>query len=143
MISRFGFGVLVPLLMLTSFPNMALAEGSSLHDAFLQQEHKKEEHRKKNPYSKYVLLTLFKDKEGVATGVNIYPGEDPGLFQAAGFKSGDVIMAIDGKPILDASMANKIVEALYQGESIVADIKNGNELRKLSIDFKVLESKIQ
>ena len=66
---------------------------------------------------------------GRITGLVVDPGTNSGAFQAAGFRSGDVITGIGGKRVTSASDGSALMSSLRPGSSVSVTVKrDGREL---------------
>ncbi len=126
--------VIVPV----SFGLMESSNAAGLQDSLLKQQVIKTEHRKKYPYSRYLRLTLRRDENNQPNGVFVYPGEDPVLFQKAGFKEGDVITEVDGMAATTNASAVTAVEKLYGGSFLEILVENKGVSRQILISFEEL-----
>lgn len=74
---------------------------------------------------------------GQVTGLTLYPRGSEGLFAALGLEPGDVLMAINGQPVSDATGLARFGRSLSGPEPIRLEIeRNGTER---TIDLKVPE----
>ena len=68
-------------------------------------------------------------EDGRITGLVVDPGSNSGAFQAAGFRSGDVITGIGGKRVTSASDGSALMSSLRPGSSVSVTVKrDGREL---------------
>jgi general secretion pathway protein C len=66
---------------------------------------------------------------GRITGLVVDPGSNSGAFQAAGFRSGDVITGIGGKRVTSASDGSALMSSLRPGSSVSVTVRrDGREL---------------
>lgn len=66
---------------------------------------------------------------GRITGLVVDPGSDSGAFQAAGFRSGDVITGIGGKRVTSASDGSALMSSLRPGSSVSVTVRrDGRDL---------------
>ena len=66
---------------------------------------------------------------GRITGLVVDPGANSGAFQAAGFRSGDVITGIGGKRVTSASDGSALMSSLRPGSSVSVTVRrDGREL---------------
>lgn len=70
---------------------------------------------------------------GRVVGLEVQPGGDGGAFAAAGFRPGDVITSVDGKPVSGAGDGAALAGALKPGTSISVTVKRGDQSLPLAI----------
>lgn len=70
---------------------------------------------------------------GRVIGLEVLSSGDGSTFRAAGFQPGDVIQAIDGKPVTGAPDAATLSAALRPGASISVTVKRGDRQLPLAI----------
>lgn len=71
-------------------------------------------------------LNFAPRKEGNAiTGITVQPQGDGAIFRAAGLRQGDVIRAINGRPISSAADAASITSAMRPGARLSLDVERG------------------
>ena len=68
------------------------------------------------------LRPVPKYNNGVVAGFEVYPGARSSLFDQWGLKSGDMVTAIDGQPLMDSDQAMALFGALTKGEAITATV---------------------
>ncbi len=74
-----------------------------------------------------------KAEGGKIVGLEVLSSGDGAVFSAAGFQSGDVITAVDGKPITGPGDAATLSGALRPGASISVTVKRGDRQLPLAI----------
>lgn len=74
-----------------------------------------------------------KAEGGKIVGLEVLSSGDGAVFSAAGFQSGDVITAVDGKPISGPGDAATLSGALRPGASISVTVKRGDRQLPLAI----------
>ena len=70
----------------------------------------------------------------VLRGYRVYPGRKRNVFARLGLQSGDVITAIDGMPIDDATTTLNVLRELVNGAALTVDIQNQHGYRKVTLD---------
>lgn len=70
---------------------------------------------------------------GKVIGIEVLSAGDGATFRAAGFQPGDVITAVDGKPITGAADVGILSGALRPGASITVNVKRGDRQLPLAI----------
>lgn len=70
---------------------------------------------------------------GKVVGLEVLSAGDGSTFRAAGFQPGDVIQAVDGKPVTGAADAAALSAALRPGASIAVTVKRGDRQLPLAI----------
>jgi len=72
-------------------------------------------------------------KAGKVVGVEVLSSGDGSAFRAAGFQPGDVITAVDGKPITSAADAAALSGAIRAGTSVAVTVRRGDRQLPLAI----------
>ncbi|MCW1384026.1 PDZ domain-containing protein [Novosphingobium sp. KCTC 2891] len=70
---------------------------------------------------------------GRVTGLEVMPSGDGKVFRAAGFQPGDVITAVDGKPVSGAGDGALLAGALRPGASVSVTVRRGDRQLPLAI----------
>ncbi len=70
---------------------------------------------------------------GKVVGVEVLSSGDGAAFRAAGFQPGDVITAVDGKPITSAADAAALSGAIRAGTSVAVTVRRGDRQLPLAI----------
>lgn len=70
---------------------------------------------------------------GKVVGVEVLSSGDGSAFRAAGFQPGDVITAVDGKPITSAADATALSGAIRAGTSFAVTVRRGDRQLPLAI----------
>ncbi|MGV3513248.1 MAG: type II secretion system protein N [Novosphingobium sp.] len=70
---------------------------------------------------------------GKVVGVEVLSSGDGSAFRAAGFQPGDVITAVDGKPIASAADAAALSGAIRAGTSVAVTVRRGDRQLPLAI----------
>ena len=71
--------------------------------------------------------------DGRISGLTLAPSGDGARFKAAGFESGDVIVAVNGVPVSDPAAMNVVGAG---SPSIAVDVERGG--RRISINAKIV-----
>ncbi|WP_423824122.1 type II secretion system protein GspC [Salinisphaera sp. SPP-AMP-43] len=75
-------------------------------------------------------------QDGNLVGYRIYPGADKALFKKAGLKSGELVTAINGKPLDNPAASLKMLGNLARADSATVTLENEGQSRTVRIDFK-------
>lgn len=70
---------------------------------------------------------------GRVVGVEVLPSGDGTAFRAAGFQTGDVITAVDGRPITSAAEAMAVSGTIRAGKSVAVTVRRGDRQLPLAI----------
>lgn len=70
---------------------------------------------------------------GRIVGLEVMPSGDGQVFRAAGFQPGDLVTAVNGKPVTGAGDSALIAGALRPGASVAVTVKRGDRLLPLAI----------
>lgn len=70
---------------------------------------------------------------GKVVGLEVLSADDGSVFRAAGFQPGDVIVALDGKPVTGAADAAALSAALRPGAALSITVKRGDRQLPLAI----------
>jgi type II secretory pathway component PulC len=84
-------------------------------------------------FSAFLTPTLIFDGEKV-TGFRITPGKSVSHLQRLGLASGDVIRAIDGRPVERDADWQKVAGALAGGTSVVLSVERSDSLVSVLMD---------
>lgn len=68
-------------------------------------------------------------------GYRIRPGKNPQLFEAAGFRNGDVVTEINGLDLADPRQSIEAMKALRTAKSLQLTVNRGGESLNLSLEF--------
>lgn len=72
---------------------------------------------------------------GSLQGYRIYPGRDRGLFNAAGLRPGDLVTAINGTELNDASKALSMLTELSTASNVSLTIERGGNTQNVTISL--------
>ncbi|MDG2460072.1 MAG: type II secretion system protein GspC [Luminiphilus sp.] len=92
---------------------------------------------------------LYNDPASLATAVNvspvregdrlvgyrIAPGTDPAAFDTWGFEAGDIVTAVNGLALSDASNTIKLYQLMKEADEATFDIKRGGGTVTISVDL--------
>lgn len=87
-----------------------------------------------------IISAPFYDN-GVMQGYRVYPGQDKELFDSAGLRFGDLIVAIEGRPLTDAQMLKNLLADISAGDPVqVTVVREGIykdvDLLQENLDFE-------
>jgi type II secretion system protein C len=83
--------------------------------------------------SDYIRAVPFYRDE-VVVGFRVFPGGRSGPFQQWGLHSGDVIVSIDGSPLMDGDQTAQLLSALAEGASLSAKVLRGSDTLTVALD---------
>lgn len=75
-------------------------------------------------------------------GLQVYPGRKSGAFAQLGLKAGDLIVAIEGAPVADASSASELLRTLLEGAALTVDVRRANERSSIALDGEIVRHAI-
>ena len=73
-------------------------------------------------------------RDGIVSGIRVYPGSRVGVFQKWGLKSGDVVTAIDGAIPADPDDVGAWLSRLTEGASLLARVARSDGEVTVSLD---------
>lgn len=73
--------------------------------------------------------------DGSMRGYRIYPGRDRSLFNAAGLRPGDLVTAINGTDLNDATRALQMLTELSTASSVTLTVERGGNLQTVNISL--------
>lgn len=73
--------------------------------------------------------------DGSMRGYRIYPGRDRSLFNAAGLRPGDLVTAINGTELNDATRALQMLTELSTASSVTLTVERGGNLQTVNISL--------
>ncbi len=89
-----------------------------------------------NPESLAAAVTVAPVREGDRiVGYRIAPGADPTAFEVLGFESGDIVTAVNGLALGDASNTIKLYQFMRDADEATFDIKRGGGTVTISVDL--------
>lgn len=71
-------------------------------------------------------------------GFEVYAGSHADVFAQLGLQDGDVIKAVDGEAVMDASTTIDRLQSLSQGRAITASVLRAGQLMTISLDGAVI-----
>ncbi len=74
------------------------------------------------------------------TGVQVYAGENGGVFYQWGLQSGDVITAIDSVPLTDPRIAMEAMQTLAQGAALTVTVDRKGQPQTIVLDGSMILS---
>jgi type II secretion system protein C len=90
------------------------------------------------PEPGYALASIVRTQPlfagGELKGIQLAQGDDARLFAALGFKSGDLVLAIDGARIESAAQAEDLLGALDSGAPVAVTLEREGRLEHLNVD---------
>jgi hypothetical protein len=76
-------------------------------------------------------------------GARLLPGTRPALFTRFGLVRGDMLIAVDGYPVMDASQLTAMLEPLSQGARMVFTVRRNSQPQDLVLDGAVIMREIE
>lgn len=89
---------------------------------------------KPSQFTDFISIAPF-TKAGELQGYRITPGKKGALFKEAGFKSGDVVVDINGLDLRDAQQALEAMSALRESQSLQLTVNRDGEFMTLYLDI--------
>lgn len=121
-----------------SLPDSALSTRQTLEHRLLYVGGSAEERKEITPEPAFSLATVVRTQpvfeDGRFRGISLEAGGNAALFAALGFKSGDVVVALDGAPVKSASQAEDLLGALDSGGAIPVTIQREGRLEYLNVE---------
>jgi hypothetical protein len=71
-------------------------------------------------------------------GIKVLPGQKTSIFSQLGLVAEDVVVSVDGAPIVDASSAADSLRPLVTGAALTVTVRRGAELKTVSLDGQVI-----
>jgi len=85
--------------------------------------------------SRFIRLQPAK-QNGSLVGYRIYPGADRSLFEKAGLKSGELVTAINGKPLDNPAQSLQMLGNLAHASSATVTLESGGKTRTVEVNFQ-------
>lgn len=85
--------------------------------------------------SRYIRLRPAR-QNGRLVGYRIYPGADKSLFKQAGLKSGELVTAINGKPLDNPAQSLEMLGNLAHASSASVTLESGGKTRTVEVNFQ-------
>jgi general secretion pathway protein C len=76
-----------------------------------------------------------RQQSGRVTGVMVAPGGDPGLYAAAGFRPGDVIVAVNGARIASQTDLVQLQSSLIPGARLSLTVERGTQTVPIALNL--------
>ncbi|MBB5687438.1 type II secretion system protein N [Sphingobium boeckii] len=76
---------------------------------------------------------LPRAEKGRVTGLVLRPAGDPGVFINAGFRDGDILVAINGQPISSPDDAQRLAAQLKPGSNVSVNVERGSGVVPIAI----------
>jgi len=76
-----------------------------------------------------------RNRGGKVNGVVISPGSDPALFAAAGFRNGDVVVAVNGARIASAIDVAQLQSSIVPGARLLLTVERGTETVPIALNI--------
>ena len=96
----------------------------------------------RNPDDPHALADVIRaggsvnDPSGHMRGFRIFPGKDRGAFGAAGLKGGDLVVAVNGNPVLDQNRASsqEVFKNIAAAERATVTIERNGRTSDITVD---------
>jgi general secretion pathway protein C len=72
---------------------------------------------------------------GRVSGILVNPGRNPALFQSSGFRSGDVIVAVNGARISSPVDVTQLQNSLSPGARLALTVERGAQAVPISLNI--------
>jgi general secretion pathway protein C len=105
--------------------NIALPQLSSVREQILQDPSQAANYLRVQPAA----------QDGAMRGYRIYPGRDRSLFNAAGLRPGDLVTAINGTELNDATRALQMLTELSTASSVSLTVERGGNPQTVNISL--------
>ena len=76
-----------------------------------------------------------RNQGGRVTGIQVAPGADATLFSAAGFRSGDVIVAVNGARISSAVDVQQFQSSIVPGARLMLTVERGAQAIPVALNI--------
>lgn len=76
-----------------------------------------------------------RNRDGRVTGIILSPGSDAGLFESAGFRAGDVVIAVNGARITSATDVAQLQSSIAPGARLVLTVERGAEAVPIALNI--------
>lgn len=73
--------------------------------------------------------------DGKITGIVVSPAGDGGLFKAAGFRNGDIITSVNGKPVTSTADIEALKSQIRPGARISVNVERGADTVPISLNI--------
>lgn len=76
-----------------------------------------------------------RNQGGKVTGVTVHPGRDQSLFSSAGFRAGDVIVAVNGARITSMIDVQQLQSSIAPGARLLLSVERGAETVPVALNL--------
>lgn len=76
-----------------------------------------------------------RNRDGRVSGIILSPGSDAGLFESAGFRAGDVVIAVNGARITSATDVAQLQSSIAPGARLVLTVERGAEAVPIALNI--------
>lgn len=76
-----------------------------------------------------------RNRDGRVTGVTVAPGSNPALFASAGFRAGDVVVAVNGARITSATDIAQLQSGILPGARLLLTVERGAETVPIALNI--------
>ena len=116
-----------------SQPNAGASEKSGEQSA-LASQYRARLYENPQSLAQVVSVAPVRDNDGIV-GYRITPGQDRAAFDAFGFKAGDVVTAVNGLALSDASNSIKLYQMMKDATLATFDINRDDRTVTISVDL--------
>ena len=116
-----------------SQPN-AWASEKSVEQSALASQYRARLYENPESLAQVVSVAPVRDNDGIV-GFRIMPGQDRAVFDAFGFKAGDVVTAVNGLALSDASNSIKLYQMMKDATLATFDINRDDGTVTISVDL--------
>ena len=116
-----------------SQPN-AWASEKSVEQSALASQYRARLYENPESLAQVVSVAPVRDNDGIV-GYRITPGQDRAAFDAFGFKAGDVVTAVNGLALSDASNSIKLYQMMKDATLATFDINRDDGTVTISVDL--------
>ena len=116
-----------------SQPN-AWASEKSVEQSVLASQYRARLYENPESLAQVVSVAPVRDNDGIV-GYRITPGQDRAAFDAFGFKAGDVVTAVNGLALNDASNSIKLYQMMKDATLATFDINRDDGTVTISVDL--------
>ena len=116
-----------------SQPNIR-ASDKSVEQSVLASQYRARLYENPESLAQVVSVAPVRDNDGIV-GYRITPGQDRAAFDAFGFKAGDVVTAVNGLALSDASNSIKLYQMMKDATLATFDINRDDGTLTISVDL--------
>ena len=73
---------------------------------------------------------------GKQLGYRLFPISDPAAYEAMGLQPGDLLLEIDGRPMVEPRAHLDLFERLDSGESVIAKIRRADDVVEVTLQIQ-------